>query len=126
MPSATMDLFEHIGKVGHLTELEKAHGTLLFEIADTEPIERWLVTVDNGDVSVERGAHAKAPTCVVRGTRAVLEGIAKGELNAMAAVLRGDLVIDGDLQLLMLVQRVFPGPPGTMHPTAHIKPAGRQ
>jgi hypothetical protein len=56
----------------------------------------------------------------------VLEGVARGELNAMAAVLRGELVIEGDLQILMIVQRVFPGPPGTMHPTARIKPAGRE
>jgi putative sterol carrier protein len=126
MPSVTAQFFEHLGSRGHIAELQKVRGTLRFEIADTEPMERWLVTVDHGDVSVAPTAGDETPTCIVRGTRAVLEGVAHGEVNAMAAVLRGELVIDGDLQILMIVQRVFPGPPGTAHPTAHIKPAGRE
>jgi putative sterol carrier protein len=126
MPSATTQFFEHLGTRGHVAELEKVRGTLRFEVEDAEPIERWLVTVDHGAITVAPDAGAETPTCVVRGTRVVLEGVARGELNAMAAVLRGELVIEGDLQILMIVQRVFPGPPGTMHPTARIKPAGRE
>jgi putative sterol carrier protein len=126
MPSATAQFFEYLGSRGHVPVLEKVRGTLRFEITDTEPVERWLVIVDHGDITVDSTAGSDTPTCIVRGSRAVLEGVARGELNAMAAVLRGELVIEGDLQILMIVQRVFPGPPGTMHPTAHIKPAGRE
>ena len=126
MPNATAQFFDHLASRGHIAVLEKVTGTLRFEITDVEPADRWLVAVEKGDVTVHPGAADASPTCVVRGSRAVLEGIARGELNAMAAVLRGELVIDGDLQILMIVQRVFPGPPGTAHPTARIKPAGRE
>jgi putative sterol carrier protein len=126
MPSATAQFFEDLGSRGHVPVLEKVRGTLRFEITDAEPVERWLVIVDHGDITVDPTAGSDKPTCIVRGSRAVLEGVARGELNATAAVLRGELVIEGDLQILMIVQRVFPGPAGTMHPTAHIKPAGRE
>jgi hypothetical protein len=31
----------------------------------------------------------------------------------MAALLRGELVVEGDPELLMLIQRLFPGPRAT-------------
>ena len=126
MPSATTNLFEQIATRGHIDVLENVSGTLLFDIADPDAPETWWVSVDNGDVRVERGAGNGTPTCLVRCTSELLERIAGGEANAMAAVLRGEMVVDGDLQFLMMVQRVFPGPPGATHPTAHIEPAGRQ
>jgi putative sterol carrier protein len=125
MATSTASFFEDLGSRGHIPVLAKVSGTLRFEIVDVEPTERWLVTVKDGDVTVESGIGTDTPTCIVRGTRAVLEGVARGELNAMAAVLRGELIIEGDLQILMIVQRVFPGPPGMTHPIARIKPAGR-
>jgi hypothetical protein len=34
----------------------------------------------------------------------------RGEVNAMAAYLRGELILEGDPELLVLFQRVLPGP----------------
>ena len=47
--------------------------------------------------------------CLVRADKALIDGIARGEVNATAALLRGELTAVGDLELLMLVQRLFPG-----------------
>ena len=71
--------------------------------------ERWLITIDKGDVAVSH-KNAKAD-CVVRADRALFDGIASGEANAMAAFLRGAVEIDGDRGLLLAFQRAFPGPP---------------
>ena len=49
--------------------------------------------------------------CVVRGDKALFDGIAGGEVNAMAALLRGALTFQGDPELLVRLQRVFPSPP---------------
>ena len=125
MPSATAQMFEHLAERGHIDVLDKVRGTLRFEIADSEPCEQYFVTITDGDIHVVPGAGTEPPSCLIRGSQAVLEKVARGEMNAIAAVLRGELVIDGDLQLLMSVQRVFPGPPGMKPPTAHIKPAGK-
>jgi hypothetical protein len=34
-----------------------------------------------------------------------------GTANAITAQLRGDLVVEGDMHLFMVFQRLFPGPP---------------
>jgi hypothetical protein len=41
----------------------------------------------------------------------LFERIARGEANATAAVLRGAVIIDGDMELLVQLQKLFPGPP---------------
>jgi putative sterol carrier protein len=48
---------------------------------------------------------------VVRAETSLFEDIAAGRVNAMAAVLRGLIVPEGDLGLVMTFQRLFPGPP---------------
>ena len=74
---------------------------------------RWIVTVEKGDLSVSRGnGHAD---CVVRAQKALFDRIAAGKVNAVAAVLRGDLEIDGDWRLLVWMQRLFPGRRGQRH-----------
>ena len=40
----------------------------------------------------------------------VFERIVTGRMNAVAAVLRGDLQVEGDWRLLVRIQRLFPGP----------------
>ena len=71
--------------------------------------ERWLVSIDKGDVSVSR-KNVRAD-CTFHADKAVFERLASGEMNAMAAFLRGDIVLDGDSELLVPFQRLLPGPP---------------
>jgi predicted lipid carrier protein YhbT len=70
---------------------------------------RWLVTLDRGDIAVSR-KNASAD-CAVRTGKALFEQLVSGRANAMAAVLRGAIAVEGDLELLLLFQRLFPGPP---------------
>jgi putative sterol carrier protein len=65
--------------------------------------------VDKGDVEVKhKGGEAD---CVMRADRKVFEGMIAGRVNAFAAVLRGAVTVEGDPTLLVLLQRVLPGPP---------------
>ncbi len=45
----------------------------------------------------------------MRADKAVFDKVASGRLNAVAAVLRGDLQVEGDWRLLVRMQRLFPG-----------------
>ena len=56
------------------------------------------------------GTADTAADCVLSCDRALFDGIASGEVNAMAALLRGELVVAGEPDLLVLCQRLFPGP----------------
>ena len=66
------------------------------------------MTVEKGNIAVTAGSGDAG--CVVRADKAVFDKIATGRLNAVAAVLRGDLEVEGDWRLLVRMQRLFPGP----------------
>ena len=109
MTDATEEFFGRLAQRAHEPLLEKAKGTVKFELADGKRVDRWLLSVDNGDLTVSR-KNSRAD-CTVRAKKELFDGIAGGEVNATAAVLRGALTIDGDVELIVLLQRLFPGPP---------------
>jgi putative sterol carrier protein len=111
MTDPTRDFFEGLRRRGHDPLLGKASGSLRFELTNGSRTERWLVTVDRGDLTISRRA-AKAD-CTVRAPKQVFDRIATGQLNAMASLLRGALVAEGDPTLMAQFQRVFPSPPRT-------------
>jgi putative sterol carrier protein len=117
-PTPTAQFFAELATRPHDPLLEKANGALRFEF-DDDP-EGWLVTIDHGDISVTGLTPDAEATCTVRGSRALFDELTEGRANAMAAVLRGELVIEGDTQLVLLFQRVFPGPPGAQHPRTRV------
>jgi predicted lipid carrier protein YhbT len=109
MADATTKFFDELAARGHEPLLEKATGSIRFDLIDNGRRSRWLVEIEKGDLTVShRNAQAD---CVVRGEKAFFDGIAKGKENAVAAFLRGAIGIDGDRHLLVLFQRVFPAPP---------------
>ena len=56
-------------------------------------------------------SHADgAADCVVRADAALFDDLVRGEANAMASILRGRLVAEGDPALLIRFQRLFPAP----------------
>jgi putative sterol carrier protein len=110
MTDATTEFFDRLAERGHEQLLEKATGTLKFELVDGKRVDRWLLSIDKGDVTVSRKGTRTAD-CTVRAQKELFDGIAGGKVNAMAAVLRGELTIVGDAELVVLLQRLFPSPP---------------
>jgi hypothetical protein len=75
-------------------------------------VERWYLAIDKGELSVShRNARADA---VLRADKALFELILTGKTNAMAAILRGALLLEGDFRLAVRVERLFPGPPSSL------------
>jgi putative sterol carrier protein len=102
------ELFERLGEVGHMPVLKQTSGTMLLELLGGQRTERWRIIVDRGEVSVARG---NGPAdCVLRADRELFGRMAAGKVNAFAAVLRGAVTIEGDPRLLVLFQRLLPGP----------------
>jgi putative sterol carrier protein len=109
MADATTNFFQSLAAGAPHPELDKAKGTLRFDLTDGGKRARWLVELDHGNVAVSR-RNAKAD-CVLRAEKAVFDRIASGEQNALAATLRGTVEIEGDAGLLLPFQRLFPDPP---------------
>jgi putative sterol carrier protein len=109
MASATTEFFEGLEARGHDPRLEKLRATLRFDLANEKSTSRWLVAIDEGDIDVSH-KNAKAD-CVVRSESRVFDAIARGEVNAFAAVLRGAVALEGNPEVMVIFQRVFPNPP---------------
>jgi putative sterol carrier protein len=105
----TAAFFEELMARGHEPLLENDSGTLRFDLVVGRRVEHWYVAIDKGNVTVSH--EEGVADSILRTDRSVFDRIAAGKMNAMAAVLRGELLPEGDLSLLVLFQRLFPGPP---------------
>lgn len=123
MVDATAEFFGELGGRGREPLLNKASGTLRFDLRDGKRVDRWLVAVKKGDVTVSR--RNVGADCVVSTDRALFDGVASGKTNAMAALLRGAMGVEGDVQLLVLFQRLFPAPPRARRRRRSTAPARR-
>ena len=108
MSDPTGAFFTELGRQADQPMLRKATGRLRFDLVDGTSAATWSVTMKKGEVSVSR-TKGEAD-CVVTTNRPLFDAIVRGETNAMAAVLRGEIKIEGDPELLVLFQRVFAGP----------------
>jgi len=93
---------------GHQPLLHNVSGTIRLDLLDPSGPEHWFISVREGTVAVSnRNAKADA---VGRAEEKLIAGMAKGSVNVNAALLRGDIEIEGDLALISSFARLFPGP----------------
>jgi len=105
MTGATERLFAGLDRRGHEPLLEHLDATLRFEINDAERTDVWSVRIEGGDLRAYR--ERVDADCVVRSTRALFEDLADRRTDGITAMLRGELIFDGDPEMLVPVQRIF-------------------
>ncbi len=108
MTDVIAGVFDELAARGHEPQLEKATATVRFDVKDGSRTQRWLLTVKKGDLQVSR--RNAAADLVIRCDRTLAERLFTGKANAMSAVLRGELAVEGSAELLVLVQRLLPRP----------------
>jgi putative sterol carrier protein len=123
MADATTEFMNELGRRGHDPLLRKVTETVRFDLVNGKKTDRWLVRIENGDVTVSH--KGGAADTVVRADKELFDRMARGEANPVASVLRGDLGWEGAWKSLVAVQRLFPGPQAASHgkPSA---PAGKK
>jgi predicted lipid carrier protein YhbT len=110
MASAAEEIFAEMSRLGYQPRLARVTGTIRFDIVNGRDVDHWLVTIEKGNVEVARfGVDAD---CVVRVDEPLFVALARGRENGMAAFLRGAVAVEGDPELLVMGQRLFPGPSG--------------
>jgi ubiquinone biosynthesis protein UbiJ len=97
-----------LGHRTHIPSLESTSGTIRFDLQQGQDLAHWYVRITKGDVDVYQSDDEA--DCIVSGEASVLAAVASGRMNAMAAVLRGAIQVQGKAILIGQLQRLFPGP----------------
>ena len=106
---ATARFFEDLATRDYEPLLHGGSGSLRVDLSDGDTVEHFTVRIDKGKVRVTTSAARADAT--IRTERAMFNKMANGTVNAMSAVLRGTLVIEGDLGVATAFSRLFPSPP---------------
>ena len=108
MSDTLTDFLEGLAARGQEPLLATTTGRFCFELSDADGEGRRMVCIDRGHIDLVSGDIGADAT--IRASRATFERVATGEMNAMAAVLRGEIELEGDWELLVRFQRLFPSP----------------
>jgi hypothetical protein len=109
MTDGTAAFFDELGQRGHEPRLARAKGIVRVEAGKGSRARVWHIEMQKGNIVVSPGRGAADTT--VRADEATVEGIVSGRINPVAALLRGQIQLEGDTRLLVLFRRLLPGPP---------------
>jgi putative sterol carrier protein len=85
--------------------LRGIHNTYFFDIAGEG---RWLVTVDDGAVTVDENPPSEAADVSFALSGETFEKLATKQQNPMIAYMTGKLKISGDINVAMQLQNLLP------------------
>ncbi|MEU8262373.1 SCP2 sterol-binding domain-containing protein [Micromonospora sp. NPDC048999] len=122
MVDATTRFFKELDRRGFEPLLAKSSGTLRFDLQQGAQTTHWLLQIDRGDLQV-RQENREADTIVGSAPR-LFDELVTGRENAIAALLRGDMTVAGDLRLLLQVERLLPGPADSHGPRRVFRKEG--
>lgn len=105
---ATDNYFRELVAAGEEPLLRETVGTLLINLVEGEQTSHSLVKIDKGKVAVLR--RASGGEAIIQCERDLFNKMVEGRKNAMAALLRGEISLGGNLALVSAFVRLFPGP----------------
>lgn len=112
MSQVTEAFLTGLSERGNEPPVRKITGTIRIDLRDNGKVDHWHLTFDGGKVSVKQEAKGRGQAdCHMITDGELFDRLAGGRGNAMAAVLRGAILVRGDLDKLVAFQRLFPGPP---------------
>jgi alkyl sulfatase BDS1-like metallo-beta-lactamase superfamily hydrolase len=102
---AVTAFFEDLGSRGYDPLVRSVSAAVRFDLVSGKTTERWLLTIQKGNLSVShRNVRADA---VIRLSRDLFEDVASGETTLLPAMLRGEVVLEGDYRLMIMIRRLL-------------------
>jgi len=102
---AVTAFFEDLGNRGYEPLLRSVSAVARFDLVSGKTTERWLLTIQKGNLSVShRNVRADA---VIRLSRDLFEAVASGRTTLLPAMLRGEVVLEGDYRLMILIRKLL-------------------
>jgi len=102
---AATAFFQDLGSRGYDPLLRSVTANVRFDLVSGKTTERWLLTIKKGNLSVShRNVRADA---VIQLGRDLFERVASGETTLLPAMLRGEVVLEGDYKLMIIIRRLL-------------------
>ena len=114
MIESTREFFEHLTQRPPISTLQGISGSFRFDIHDAGC---WHVDVRKGDITVSEEDLAADAT--VECEAPIFDRIVRGEANALAMAMQGQISVGGNAALLYVVQRLMAAP---IEKLAHTPP----
>lgn len=114
MADAITEFFEDLNRREFEPLLAKTSGTVRFDLHEGPQTTHWLLAIDQGRLRVSQEDHEAG--AVFSAEPRLFADLVTGREDGIAAMLRGDLLVSGDLSLAIPVERLFPTPPDTRGP----------
>jgi hypothetical protein len=124
MADSTGEFFDDIDRIGHVPHLDRFTGSMRLDLHENGRTDHWRVSIDRGNIRLSRGDDGPADT-VISGDRALFDRIARGEIRPLSAFLRNEVTMSGEFRLLLVLERLVPGPPGAHDPRDLVTQNGR-
>ncbi|PGH45355.1 SCP-2 sterol transfer family protein [Micromonospora sediminicola] len=100
--------FDRLRRDGADDRLVRVSGSVRFDIRGERGLRHWRLDIDRGRLRVtEDDGPASA---VIRMSEQTAEALVAGEMNGLAAINRGEIMVDGDLALALRLGRLLPAP----------------
>lgn len=122
MPDVIERFFLSLEPQGYHPLLNKAQGTIRFDLRNNGTTDQWIISVNRGRVKVSRNARQPADTVFATDTDS-FRRIVLGEEQLWALLLRGRVIVRGNWPLALVLSRILPSPPGTRGP--HLRRRGQ-
>jgi hypothetical protein len=106
--STAEEFFTAISGDFHVPRLSRCHGSVRLDLMRRDGSDSWRLDINKGDITVTRDDGPA--DAVLRADEAVIDGVVRGEVNPVAATLRGVMTVEGNWDLLLLSQRIFRDP----------------
>jgi hypothetical protein len=110
-PDAASAFFEDVEARGPSPSLRNITGTIRVDVLDGNETTHWYLTFTKGNLKVShKSGRADAH---IRADKKLFDGMVRGTVNTMAALLRGAIELDGNMMLLNAFDHLLPGPPAS-------------
>ncbi|MEV0001827.1 SCP2 sterol-binding domain-containing protein [Micromonospora sp. NPDC050980] len=104
--TSTDAFFDKLSAMGYNARLGKVSGSVRIDIRGDGGLRQWRIDIDRGHLRVSRdgGPASAVITCSER----TAEAMVTGGMNGLAAINRGEILVDGELALALQLGRLFP------------------
>lgn len=97
----------------------KVEGVIRVDLAQDGETDHWIVVVERLCIRVFH--EYREADFVLRAERSLFEGLAAGRENLFAALMRRDITVEGNLQLLVPIERMLLPPPAAQDPRDFVR-----